>query len=65
MPALLREGMMVIELPGYSEGEKRAIAINDLLPLQLAHHALTADQLQVPDEAVGAVTCGYTRETGV
>ena len=65
VPAMLREGMMVVELPGYTEAEKRTIAINNLLPLQLAHHGLKADQLQVTDEAVGAVIRGYTRETGV
>ena len=65
VPAMLREGMMVIELPGYTEAEKRTIAIGHLLPLQLAHHGLTADHLDVTDEAVGAVIRGYTRETGV
>ena len=58
VPAMLREGMMVVELPGYIEAEKRTIATNNLLPLQLAHHGLTADQLQVTDEAVGAVSRG-------
>ena len=65
VPGVLRERMAVIELPGYTEAEKRVIAREHLLPLQLAGHGLTADQVQVSGEAVGAVIRGYTREAGV
>ena len=65
VPAMLRERMTVIELPGYTEAEKRAIATAHLLPRQLALHGLTADQIQVTDEAVEALIRGYTREAGV
>ena len=64
-PAMLRERMTVVELPGYTEAEKRVIATEHLLPLQLARHGLTAEQAQVTGEAVGALIRGYTREAGV
>ena len=48
-----------------TEAEKPVIATGCLLPLQLARHGLTADQVQVNDDAVEAVIGGYTREAGV
>ncbi|MCY4636595.1 MAG: AAA family ATPase [Acidobacteria bacterium] len=65
VPPMLRERMMVIELPGYTEAEKRAIATAHLLPRQLALHGLTADQVHVTGEAVEALIRCYTREAGV
>ena len=65
VPPVLREGMTLIELPGYTEGAKRIIATRHLLPLQLVHHGLTAGQVRLTDEAAGAVIRGYTREAGV
>ena len=64
-PAMLRERMTVVELSGYTEAEKRVIATGHLLPLQLARHGLTAEQVHVTGEAVGALIRGYTREAGV
>ena len=65
VPAVLREGMTVVGVPGYTEKEKRDIAAGHLLPFQLANYGLTADQVRVTDEAVDAVMRGYTREAGV
>ncbi len=65
VPSKLRERMAVIELPGYTEAEKRVIATGHLLPLQFALHGLTAGQVRITDEAVDAVIRGYTREAGV
>ena len=64
-PAMLRERMQVVELPGYAEAEKREIATRYLLPGLLRLHGLTADQVEVTDEALGAIVGGYTREAGV
>ena len=64
-PAMLRERMRVVELPGYAETEKREIATRYLLPGLLRLHGLTADQVEVTDEAVGAIIGSYTREAGV
>jgi len=65
VPAVLRERMRVIDLPGYTEAEKCVIATRHLLPLQRTLHGLTADQLRISDEAVAALVRGYTREAGV
>ena len=65
VPAVLRETMTVIELPGYTDADKGVIATRHLLPWQLAHHGLTADQVQVTEQAMEAVISGYTRGAGV
>ena len=65
VPAVLRETMTVIELPGYTDVDKRVIAKEHLLPWQLACHGLTADQVRVADEAIEAMIRGYTRNAGV
>ena len=65
VPAVLRETMSVIELPGYTDTDKRVIAREHLLPWQLASHGLTADQVRVTDEAIEAMIRGYSRNAGV
>ena len=65
VPAGLRERMRVVELPGYTETEKRVIAARSLLPGLLRLHGLTAGEVEVTDEAVGVIIRGYTREAGV
>ena len=65
VPRAFREGMMLIELSGYTEAEKGIIATGHLLPWQLAYHGLTAEQVRVTDDAIEAVIRGYTREAGV
>ena len=64
LPAVLRE-LTVVEVPGYTEAEKSAIAIEHLLPLQFTRHGLTADHVRVTPEAVDAIARDYTREAGV
>ena len=65
VPAMLRDRMTVVELPGYTAADKRVIATRHVLPLQLARHGLTAEQVHVTDEAVEALIRGYTRQAGV
>ena len=65
VPAMVRERMTVVEMAGYTEAEKQAIVTGHLLPRQMALYGLTADQVQVTDEAVGALIRGHTREAGV
>ncbi|MDR2550301.1 MAG: endopeptidase La [Desulfobulbus sp.] len=65
IPGPLRDRMEVVELSGYTQEEKVAIAIRHLLPKQLEAHALTADDLEMPTETVGALIASYTREAGV
>src|SRR5262245_55881711 len=63
-PALL-DRMEVIELPGYTENEKRAIARAHLVPAQLEAHGLDAQRVTFTDAAIDKVVDEYTREAGV
>ena len=65
VPAMLRERMTVIGLSGYTDAEKRAIATDHLLPIELALYRLTADDVHFTDEAIEAIVRGYTRTAGV
>ncbi|WP_028319287.1 endopeptidase La [Desulfobulbus elongatus] len=65
IPGPLRDRMEVVELSGYTQEEKVAIASRHLLPKQLEAHALSADDLEVPAATVEALISSYTREAGV
>ncbi len=65
IPPALRDRMEVISLPGYTEDEKLEIAKRYLIPRQLKEHGLTAEHLELSDEAVRNVINRYTREAGV
>ena len=65
VPAMLRERMTVVRLSGYTEAEKRAVATDHLLPIELALHRLTVDDVHFTDEAIEALVRGYTRTAGV
>jgi ATP-dependent Lon protease len=57
--------MEIIELTGYTEEEKLQIARRYLLPRQLKANGLTAEQVQISDEALRRIIIDYTREAGV
>ena len=65
IPAPLRDRMEVLELPGYTEPEKRRIAKDHLVARQIANHGLTAAEVTFTEDALGAIVHGYTREAGV
>jgi ATP-dependent Lon protease len=65
IPAPLLDRMEIVQLDGYTEDEKVAIARHHLLPRQREHAGLTADELDVSDEALHAIVSGWTREAGV
>ena len=65
VPPALRDRMEVLEIPGYTEEEKLAIARDHLVQKQITNHGLTADQVSITDEAIRLVIRGYTREAGV
>ena len=65
VPPALRDRMEVLEIPGYTEEEKLAIAREHLLQKQIRNHGLTPEQLTITDQAVSTVIRGHTREAGV
>jgi len=65
IPAPLRDRMEIIELTGYTEEEKLQIARRYLLKRQLQANGLTAEQVQISDDALRRVIADYTREAGV
>jgi len=65
IPPPLRDRMEVIELTGYTEEEKLQIARRYLLKRQLKANGLSANQVQVSDEALRKVIVDHTREAGV
>src|SRR5687768_1950798 len=65
IPGPLRDRMEVIQLPGYTAGEKLQIARRYLLARQLAASGLTAQQCEIGDDALSTIIDDYTREAGV
>ncbi|MBM7843690.1 endopeptidase La [Herpetosiphon giganteus] len=65
IPAPLRDRMEIIEIGGYTEDEKLAIAQGFLLPKQREFHGLETSQLEVTDAAILKLIREYTREAGV
>jgi ATP-dependent Lon protease len=65
IPPALRDRMEVLEIPGYTEEEKLAIARDHLVQKQITNHGLTREQLVITDDALRTVIRGYTREAGV
>ncbi|OGL03464.1 MAG: endopeptidase La [Candidatus Rokubacteria bacterium RIFCSPLOWO2_02_FULL_68_19] len=66
VPPALRDRMEVLELPGYTEEEKVAIARRHLIPKQTAEHGLVAgEQIEFTDEALRLLIRNYTREAGL
>jgi len=57
--------MEVLEIAGYTEEEKLAIARDHLVQKQIVNHGMTSEQLAITDDALRAVIRGYTREAGV
>lgn len=60
----LRDRMEIIEIAGYTEEEKIAIAERHLIPKQLEEHGIVG-KLTFEPRAVQFLVRGYTREAGV
>jgi len=65
IPDPLLDRMEVLVLPGYTPGEKLAIAQRYLLPRQLKETGLAAERATVSDDALQRLIGEYTREAGV
>src|SRR5256884_4752623 len=65
IPGPLRDRMEIIQLPGYTQEEKREIARRYLLARQLKENGLKPEQFEITDAALTAIIRDYTREAGV
>jgi ATP-dependent Lon protease len=65
VPPALKDRMEVLEIAGYTEEEKLAIATDHLVEKQVKNHGLTAEYIRFTPEAIRSVIRGYTREAGV
>jgi ATP-dependent Lon protease len=65
IPGPLLDRMELVQLDGYTEDEKVAIAKHHLFPRQREKAGLRAEELDVTDAAFHALVSGWTREAGV
>jgi ATP-dependent Lon protease len=65
IPPALRDRMEVLELAGYTEEEKLAIARDHLVERQVKNHGLADKHVAFTDAGLRLVIRGYTREAGV
>ena len=65
IPAALRDRLEIIEVAGYTEEEKLAIAKRYLLPKQVKKNGLNESQIAVTKQATECIIREYTRESGV
>ncbi|MCV7000590.1 endopeptidase La [Mycolicibacterium alvei] len=65
IPSALLDRMELIQLDGYTEDDKVAIARDYLLPRQAERAALTTEEVRVTDAALRKIAADYTREPGV
>lgn len=65
IPVPLRDRMEIIDISGYIESEKAAIASKYLLPKQIKNSGLEPKQISIEKTALLKVIRDYTREAGV
>ena len=65
IPLPLKDRLEILEVSGYSEEEKMAIAKQYLLPKQTRLHGLKDTEVTVEDPVLATLIRDYTRESGV
>ena len=65
IPGPLLDRMEIIELTGYTEEEKVAIAERYLVPRQIKENGVPPEMIEFPREAIALIARHYTREAGV
>lgn len=65
IPKPLLDRLEIIEIPGYTDYEKRKIAERFLVPEQLTENGLSPDQVRFRKDAIDTLVHHYTAESGV
>jgi ATP-dependent Lon protease len=65
IPPALRDRMEILELPGYTNEEKVAIARKYLIPRQSVENGLTSEDLVIEEAALARIIARYTQEAGL
>jgi ATP-dependent Lon protease len=65
IPGPLRDRMEIIQLAGYTEGEKLEIARRYLVPRQIERNGLNSARIGFTDPGLRTIIADYTREAGV
>ncbi|POQ98515.1 hypothetical protein AU468_13070 [Alkalispirochaeta sphaeroplastigenens] len=65
IPAALRDRLEIIEIPGYTEPEKRRIARDFLIPEQIRENGLGESKIVFRKDAITTLITEYTTESGV
>jgi ATP-dependent Lon protease len=65
IPSALLDRLELVQIDGYTEDDKVAIARDFLLPRQQDRAGLTSDEVTVTDAALRKIAADYTREPGV
>jgi ATP-dependent Lon protease len=65
IPGPLRDRMEILQLSGYIQEDKVAIAENYLIPRQITENGLSDGQITFSSDAIREIIQGYTREAGV
>jgi ATP-dependent Lon protease len=65
IPGPLRDRMEIIQLSGYTEAEKVAIAEQYLVPRQIRENGLRPEEIEFKHNALMDIVRDYTREAGV
>ena len=65
IPPPLQDRMEILELPGYIEEDKLAIAKGYLVRRQTTENGLTPEEIIFTDDALREIVRSYTREAGV
>jgi ATP-dependent Lon protease len=65
IPAALLDRLEIIEIPGYTDYEKRKIAERFLVPEQVRENGLTPQQVRFRKDSIDTLINHYTAESGV
>src|SRR5215471_2336970 len=65
VPGPLRDRMEILELSGYIEEEKLAIAKGYLVPRQMSENGVKPENIEFTDDGIREIIRAYTREAGV